>query len=572
LDRFWTVRRRAPESHFALFAELPRPVAQLLWNRGLKDRDQVEAFFTRQVSNQNPFQLRGMKAAVERIRQAIAQGESIIVHGDFDADGVTSTAVMVKGLYALGAEVSPYIPHRVDEGYGLNADAIHKMKADGVSLMVTVDCGIRAHKEIILANELGIDVVVTDHHSPRDLPPALVVINPHQDGCEYPAKCLAGVGIAWKTVQALWLAEQRSPLGKQREKVNLRELLALVALGTVADVMPLTDENRKLVWDGLDELRRTRRPGLLALMEIARITPASVDEEAIGFALAPRINAAGRLDSAMLAYDLLQTQELDEAHRLAGKLEAKNRERQSSTQQAVDRALSQLTDPYAPLLLVTDEHCPEGIVGLVAGRLLEQFYRPAIVVAQGSEWSRASCRSIPEVHITSALDRVAHLLERHGGHAAAAGFTIRTEHLPAFEAALSKVVGETLNGKTASLRPKTQADAELSLEEISDGLVDLVSELAPFGAENQQPIWMCRDVMVRDARPVGDGGKHLKLTLVDESRRQWSAIAFRQGSRRDGLPQRLDIAFTVKRSEWQGRNRLELHLVDFRPALERVPA
>ncbi|MBA3533450.1 MAG: single-stranded-DNA-specific exonuclease RecJ, partial [Ardenticatenales bacterium] len=504
----WTIHPRAPEKHFARFAHLPWPVAQILFNRKLTTPAEVDSFFARQAEQDNPFHLRGMTEAVTRIRAAIEQGERILVHGDFDADGVTSTAVMVTGLHALGAEVAPYIPHRVDEGYGLNEEAVHKMKRLGISLMVTVDCGIRAHKEIDLANELGIDVVVTDHHSPHVLPNAYAIVNPHQEGCEYPHKMLAGVGLAWKTIQALTLAERKRPLGKQRAPVELEELLTLVAIGTVADIAPLTGENRKLVWRGLVQLRQTRRPGLLAMMDRARVKVAEADTETIGFALGPRINAAGRLDHAKIAYQLLRAQDNDEAYHLADELEQKNRQRQEKTQQALRRAYEQLGDTTAPLLLVSDEHCPEGIVGLVAGRLLEQFYRPTIVVSQGPEWSRASCRSIPEFHITQALDQLAPLLERHGGHAAAAGFTVRTENLPALEAELSALAKEALvraapGGDISKLAPRLKLDAELPLHEIDDTLIDALEQLAPFGAENSPPLWMSRHVRVREAQAVG---------------------------------------------------------------------
>lgn len=568
MDRFWTIRARAPDAHFAFFSHLPWPVAQLLYNRGLTDPAAVEAFFARRVEGDDPFRLHGMAASVQRIRRAIAEGERIIVHGDFDADGVTSTAVMVTGLHALGAQVAPYIPHRVDEGYGLNAEAIHKMQAHGVRLMVTVDCGIRAHEEIERANELGLDVIVTDHHSvPEVLPPALSVVNPHQPDCPYPHKMLSGVGVAWKTVQALWQAEQEAPLGQQREAIDLDELLALVALGTVADVVPLTGENRALVARGLEQLRGTERPGLLALMEVARRTPDQVDTEAIGFFLAPRLNAAGRLDHAKLAYQLLRTTDHAHATELAGQLETLNRRRQTLTQQAMVRAEAQLPDPTAPLLMVSDEQCPEGIVGLVAGRLAEQFYRPTIIVSQGPTWSRASCRSIPEFHITRALDQVAPMLERYGGHAAAAGFTVETERLPDLERALRAVAEEAL-GDGSALRPRLVGDAVLPLHEIDDPLFDALAQAAPFGEANEPPLWLARRVRVRDARRVGADGKHLQLKLMDETRRPWKAIAFRLGDRCEELPPVVDVAYRLKRDEWNGRRRLELIVEDLRPSLD----
>ncbi|MGB0386923.1 MAG: single-stranded-DNA-specific exonuclease RecJ [Ardenticatenaceae bacterium] len=566
MERLWSIQDPAPESHFECFADLPRPVAQLLFNRGLKDRAQAEAFFGREVEESNPFRMRGMFETVKRIRQAIELGEKVIVHGDYDADGVTSTAVMVTGLYALGAKVAPYIPHRA-EGYGLNKNTIHKLKKHDISLMITVDCGIRAKEQIALANELGIEVIVTDHHSPGEtLPEALAIVNPHQPGCEYPYKHLAGVGLAWKTVLALWLAERKSPLGKVRQPLNPNELLDLVALGTVADVAPLTGENRSLVWRGLNQLRHTERPGLLALMASAGIKPPAVSAESIAFFLGPRINATGRIDHAIQAYYLLRARDMLKAGQLADELELKNRERQKMTKQSIEHAHTKLPDPTAPLLMVSDPSCPHGIVGLVAGRLLEEFYRPTIVLSEEEEFSRASCRSIPEFHITRALEQVSDMLERFGGHAAAAGFTVRTKKIPELNEALLAIAAEQLNGgiKSGELRPRLVADAMLPLAEVNDRLVDALEKLAPFGEANREPIWMCHNVKVQDARQVGRNKTHLQLTLMDKNARRWRAIAFRLGNRYKGLPREIDIAFSVKRSEWQGRQRLELQVSDFR--------
>lgn len=552
-----------------LLSDIPAPVAQVLYTRGLHTRQEVDDFLVRSAPLHNPFLMKGMRETVERIRHAIATNEPIIVHGDFDADGVTSTVVMVTGLHALGANVAPYIPHRVDEGYGLNPDAIYKMKAKGVSLMVTVDCGIRANAEITLANELGIDVLVTDHHSPRVLPDALAIVNPHQEGCPYPYKYLAGVGLAWKTIQALCLAERKNPIGKMRDpQFDPNTLLEMVALGTVADVAPLTGENRTLVFRGLKQLRQTTRPGLLALYQIAGLDPNRMDEESIGFIIGPRINAAGRLDHAILAYKLLHTQDSEAAYNLAVQLEEKNRERQSKTKEALDRAFQQLPDPIGALLMVKDTRTPEGIVGLVAGRLQEKYYRPTIVISQGDEFSRASCRSIPEFHITRALDQVAPLLERHGGHAQAAGFTVRTERLTQLQTALSQIAQDTLfSVPTTTLQPQLKLDAELPLSEVRSDLYNYIVKLAPFGEENREPLWLARNVRVDSARAVGSGGAHLQLTLRDENRRQWKAIAFRQGPRLEtigSLPTTLDLAYSIKLGSWQGESRLELHLQDFR--------
>ncbi len=567
LQRLWIVKPTAPESHFERFAELPRPVAQLLYNRGLTEEEQVHGYFGRQVGESNPFKMRGMLETVKRLRKAIETGEKIIVHGDYDADGVTSTAVMVTGLYALGAKVAPYIPHRL-EGYGLNPDTIQKLKKHNISLMITVDCGIRATKPIALAKELGIDVLVTDHHSPGELPDALAIVNPHQPGCAYPYKHLAGVGLAWKTIQAMLLAERKAPQGKTRYELDVNELLDLVALGTVADVAPLTGENRSLVWRGLDKLRQTQRPGLLAMMATASIKPHAVDAESIAFFLGPRINAVGRIDHAMRAYYLLRAQEVNKAEQLADELEMQNRRRQKLTKDAIDRAHEQLSDTTLPLIMVQDPECSHGIVGLVAGRLLEEFYRPTIVLTEEDGISRASCRSIPEFHITKALEEVKHLLVRYGGHAAAAGFSVKTEDIPKLNEALLVIAKRELNDliEQNKLLPRIEPDAILPLHEVNHELADTLEQLAPFGEANRMPLWMGKNIKVISAKQVGKSKTHLQLNLMDETSRTWRAIAFRLGNRYHNLPTFIDIIFSIKRSQWRGRERLELQLADLRPA------
>lgn len=568
MNKRWELRPPVAADVLQRFPDLPAPIAQVLIQRGLNSRVAIDNFLEHAAPLHNPFLLRGMTETVRRIRDAIANDEPIIVHGDFDADGVTSTVVMVTGLHALGATVSPYIPHRVDEGYGLNAEAIHKMRAHGFTLMITVDCGIRANAEIDLANELGIDVLVTDHHSVGELPDALAIINPHQKDCDYPYDYLAGVGLAWKTVQALWLAERKSPIGKARDpQFDPNILLDLVALGTVADVAPLTGENRTLVWRGLEQLRRTQRAGLLAIYETAHLNAAHITEESIGFAIGPRINAAGRLDHAKLAYKLLFTDSATQAQELALTLEQKNRERQDKTKAALERAFQQLPDPMLPLLMVRDNHCPEGIVGLVAGRLQEKFYRPAIVVSEGEELSRASCRSIPGFNITKALDQVGTMLERHGGHAQAAGFTVKTERLPQLHTALQKIAQDYLLDHEAEMEPTLHLDAELALRDITPDFHQALARLAPFGELNREPVWLARRLRVESVRQVGANQAHLQMTFRDAGRK-WHAIAFRQGARLSEVApfSTIDIAYTIKQSVWQGESRTELHIADFRSA------
>jgi single-stranded-DNA-specific exonuclease len=458
-------------------------MAQCLYNRGQDSTEKIQLFLDGGDSAlYNPFHMSGMPQAVARIRQAIKKGEKIAIYGDFDADGVTSTVLLTQALEALGGTVRPYIPDRVDEGYGLNLDALNRLRDEGVKLVITVDCGIRSVDEAEHALTLGLDMIITDHHSVGDqIPNAFAVINPKIDAKKridegktntYPEDMLAGVGVAYKLAEALFLAEQQ----QSRRQINfkLEDLLDLVALGTVADLAPLDRlENRELVRRGLEILNRAQRPGIYELLQVARVEPGSINTTTIGFMLGPRINAAGRLDSAMIAYHLLSTRDITEASQLAQRLQDLNIERQNLTLEALEiarnRAMS-TCGPDAALMFDAGPEFKPGIVGLVAGRLCEEFYRPSVVVEIGEEESRGSCRSIPEFDITQALDQCADLLVRHGGHAQAAGFTARNENLPALRERLSVLAEAALQGQ--ELRPAIDIDAEVPFDYLNMELAE----------------------------------------------------------------------------------------------------
>jgi single-stranded-DNA-specific exonuclease len=475
---------------------------------------------------------------------------------------VTATALLVEALQKLGGEVRPYIPNRFEEGYGLNKDALGTLKADGVKLIITVDCGIRSPDEALHAQTIGLDLIISDHHHPDgdSLPPALAVINPKQPGDLYPDKDLAGVGIAYKIVEALF-GMQPSTNG-----LLLDQLLDLVALGTVADLAPLVGENRMLVRRGLRQLRETKRQGLFSLATIADMKIGKVTAGNIGFMLGPRLNAAGRLESALASLELLTTADFMRAGQLAQQLDVQNRQRQSITrsmqQQAEEIALGQ--DPEAFLLFAAHEKFNAGVVGLAASRLTEVYYRPAVVAAQGPEETRGSCRSIPEFHITDALDQCKDLLVRHGGHAAAAGFTVKNQNLPELVRRLKSVAREQLAGK--DLRQTLSADLEVSLPEINFEVLKHLSYLEPTGYGNPDAVFVSRDVKVKSFRAVGSEGKHLKLTLEDQHRTYFDAIGFRLGHLQSSLSPRVDIMYTLEANEWNGRTTLQLNLKDLKAA------
>ncbi len=563
----WVIAPLAPIDHLKRFPDLAPLVVQILYNRGITDPDEMAAFLQvdRPTSTAGLFRMAGINRTVDRIRRAIKACEPIAVYGDYDVDGVTATALLVQTLAAFGANVRPYIPRRADEGYGLNVEALQALKNDGVRLVVTVDCGVRSLTEVAFAKAIGLDLIVSDHHMPlEDLPDAYALINPKQPDCPYPFKELAGVGLAFKIAQALLAVNAKT----DDTKVALTEddLLDLVALGTVADLAPLLGENRLLVARGLQQLRRTQRPGLRALIQISGVK--SIDTGAIGFSLGPRLNAAGRLDHALNAYDLLMTNETTKAEQIALELDTRNRERQTLTKELSDRARDIVmahSNGSAALLFAADPSFNSGVVGLVASRLTEEFYRPSVVIEQGPHESRGSCRSIPEFHITQALDECRELFVRHGGHAAAAGFTIETAKLSTLSDRLSAIAERELGGQ--ELLPTLAIDAVLHLHKLKSDLFHALKHLEPHGYANPQPMFASRGVSIVEMRTVGLDGAHLKMKVGDGGT-IFDAIAFKLGYMAERLTRgdKLDIAYTFEENEWNGERKYQLNIKDIKYA------
>lgn len=563
LSKHWNVLPRiTPEADDALNKLNPPLLRQILFNRGYATDAEARSFLRAEPGfNTDPFQMTGMQQAVERIRFAIQNNEPIAVYGDYDVDGVTATALLVETLQKMGADVRGYIPNRFEEGYGLNNNALEELKADGVKLVITVDCGIRSPNEALHAQTLGLDLIISDHHHPdnENLPPAFAVINPKQHGDNYPDKDLAGVGIAYKIAEALLSNENNSSL------LALNSLLDLVALGTVADLAPLVGENRVLVKKGLRQMQQTKRQGLFSLAAVSELVLQKVNAGHIGFMLGPRLNAAGRLKEALAAFELLTTNDPFKAGSLAQQLDMQNRERQRITRDMQTRAeeIALSDDSEAYLLFAAHQEFNSGVVGLAASRLTEKYYRPAIVASQGEEETRGSCRSIPEFHITDALDQCADLLVRHGGHAAAAGFTVKNENLPELVARLKTIAEEKLSG--TDLTPTVTADAEVSLGDIRPELYEkALKYLEPTGYGNREPSFVARNVKVKNSRVVGADGKHLKLTLEDEKGYSHDAIGFRLGEWHKSMPARVDVLFTYEPNEFNGRVNYQLNLKDLK--------
>ncbi len=561
LTKHWQISPPITSQAAESLAVYPLVLRQILYNRGYATVDQARSFIEAEPTfDPSPWGMTGIGLAVERILFSLDHAEPIAVYGDYDVDGVTATALLVQTLKALGGDVRGYIPNRFDEGYGLNPEALSNLKADGINLVITVDCGIRSPAEAAHAKSIGLDLIITDHHQPSEgpLPIALAVINPKQPGDVYPDKDLAGVGLAYKLAQALL---ERRP----SDILNPEALLDLVALGTVADLAPLVGENRSLVRKGLLHLRSTRRQGLFSLANMAQLAINRTTATSIGFILGPRLNAAGRLDSALAAFELLVTEDVMRAGQLAQQLDNQNRERQVLTHKIQERAeqLVREEDQSGWLLFAVHRDFNAGVVGLAASRLAETYYRPAVVGQVGDDTTRCSCRSIPEFHITQALDRCADLLVRHGGHAAAAGFTVRNENLEALKERLTSIAAEELGGQ--ELRPVINADMEIPLAELKPGLLQLLDLLQPTGYGNPEAVFVTRNVKVLNSRAVGADGKHLKLTVTD-GKVSFDAIGFRLGDLQPDLPARVDLIYTFETNEFNGRTTLQLNLKDVRPS------
>ncbi len=555
----WKLAEKIPAEVEQALSYYPPFFRQVLYNRGITDRDQAMTFLDPGEDFHDPMLLLNMLGVVERLLFAIDHHETIAVYGDYDVDGVSATALLVETIQLLGGNVIAYIPNRFEEGYGLNIEALSFLREQSVRLVLTVDCGIRSLREAEHAKQIGLDLIISDHHHPlEEIPSAEFVICPKQKGDEYPEKNLAGVGIAHKIAHAL-LRQGRKELPYDGFGLDL------VALGTVADVVPLTGENRMLVRAGLKVLRRGWRAGLRSLAQAARLNLSTLNTADIGFGLAPRLNAAGRLESALASYQLLLEKDIQQIGLLVQRLDDQNRDRQKITTEMQKRAeeLIQM-EGFEEILFAFDESFNPGVVGLVAGKLTESYYRPAVVGHMNGEFVRASCRSIPAFHITRALDTCADLMVHHGGHALAAGFTIHRNHLTELKQRLAKIAMDQLGD--LDLRPVLRADVELPLGELHPEFLKYLSLLEPTGMDNPEVHFISRSVRISNARSIGTDGKHLKFSVTD-GRITYDAVAFRQGHWMEtGLPKEVDILYRFEINNYNGRESLQLNVVDIKPA------
>lgn len=528
---------------------------QILFNRGYLTEDSVNEFLDPgEFIETDPYLIKEMEDAVSRINRALEENQEIIIYGDYDADGVTSTALLAEALREVGACVNVYFPDRFAEGYGLNHRAVERIAASNAKLLITVDCGVRAVEEVAHATKLGLDVIITDHHIQGDaLPEAFALLNPHRVDTNYPYEGLAGVGVAYKLAQAIF-RERGLPSSKEKA------LLDFVAIGTVADMVPLTGENRTLVKMGLYVLNSSPRIGIKALINVSGYREGGIDSTSIGFGLGPRLNAAGRVQSALTAYELLVAKNPQTASELAKELEQLNNKRKQLTLDVVERAIEtfKLSD-IETILLVVDPDFHEGVVGLAASRICDEFYRPAIVGKVGESHTRASARSIPGFHITEALEKCSDLLDRFGGHEAAAGFSVRNENFQELQKRLVAIAKQELGDE--ELVATLAIDSKVEFNELGEGIMKFIDLLQPCGQGNNWPIFCTEQVQVRDSRLVGADKSHLKMTLRKSSI-SFDAIAFRMGDIIERLPEFIDIAYRLERNSYLGYESLQLNIVD----------
>jgi single-stranded-DNA-specific exonuclease len=552
----WVMPQKIPpgvDGELSSFTPVER---QILFMRGLSTRTDVDRFLGRnEGDDHDPFLMRDMDVAIKRIEAALRDDERIVVYGDYDADGVTGTVLLTEVLRAIGGDVKHYIPDRFSEGYGLNTGAISKIAAMGTRLIVCVDCGVRDIEQIQMASEEGVDVIVIDHHEPgSELPAAAAIINPKQEGDQYPFKSLSGVGLAYKVAQALSV---------ELRDLSTKEYLDLVALGTVADIVRLRGENRLLASEGIEKLNTAVRPGLKEIMRLAKLRPGGVTATTIGFVIGPRLNAAGRLGSAERAVKLLATQDESEAKLIAGELDRVNRKRQTLTEKAVDDAKEQIDtlEVLPDVILVAQQNFNEGIVGLIASRVKDQYYRPTFIGTRGEEITRGSARSIPGFNIARALEGCRDILLKYGGHEKAGGFTLKTTNLNQFEKRLGEIAEEQLS--ESDFVPEIEIDAEVEIADLNDRMLKFFDRLEPCGEGNPAPVLMTEKVFVAAKRAVGMDGKHLKLT-VRKGGSVMDAIAFRKGHLMSELPEKVDVAYRLERNEYMGVTSLQMNVVDIR--------
>ena len=539
-------------------------LAALLISRGYDDESSARSFLTpnnKQIHE--PFLMLGMREAVARLEQAIDNQEPILIYGDYDVDGTTGTAVLLRALKLLGAQTGFHVPHRFTEGYGIQQAALERARNEGYKLVVSVDCGIRAHEPLYWARDNGLDVIITDHHLPdgdQGSPPALAVLNPNQVGCNYPDKHLAGVGVAFKLVHALFRERGRES--------QVAAFMKIVAIGTVADVAKLVGENRAIVALGLKDLAKARNPGLRALMEVAGCGDGKgMTAYDLGFRLGPRINAAGRMDAAKAVVELFDTRDTEEARRLAIHLDTRNEERKVVQQQIIDLAVAELADngkPGSHVAVIAGEGWHRGVIGIAASKIAERINRPCVVFSIEGDVAHGSGRSIAAYHLLDGLTSRADLFEKFGGHSHAAGVTIRPERIDQLRERLNQHAASCLTAD--DLEPSVTIDLELRAEDVTFGLTKELQSLEPYGAGNARPVFCSRGLRLV-SEPVVMKDRHLKMRLAGANNRPLEALwwnCIEPGQQTPELKGSIELAYTIETSVWNDEIKVQLNVADLR--------
>jgi single-stranded-DNA-specific exonuclease len=565
MEKRWIVAEQ-PDAQVveSLSKELAVPplVAMLLAARGYRSHEDAHAFITPRLAYlHNPLSLGGMEQAVDRLGRALDRGERIMVFGDYDVDGITATALLYRSLTALGGDVVTYIPHRLREGYGVSVIGLEEAKRVGVSLLITVDCGVTARDELALASEWGIDAIVTDHHEAKEgLPHAVAVVDPKKPGETYPFRELAGVGVAFKLLHALYIA-------KDLDRNQLKVYLDLVALGTVADIVPLVDENRVLAFFGMHRLMRSINPGMRSLIQVSGLEGKRVTSYDIGFVLGPRINAAGRIGEPKMALRLLITDDPEEAQSIASMLDQENVHRKDMEQKVLDEAVSLVTQQVDlerdRAIVLAKQGFHRGVIGVVASRVAEIYYRPTVLIALDGDTGKGSGRSIPGFDLYDALKCCREYLTRFGGHQQAAGLSIEAHRVDEFARCFVQRARELLTDE--DLSPKVRVDVELPLSHIDERLMGFLDRFRPFGPRNPQPVFLARGLeVVGEPLTVGDG--HLKYRVRSDDTVH-TVLGFGQGEMIPDLEPgktRIDLVFTVSQEEFAGKKKMTLFARDLR--------
>ncbi|MFN2576954.1 MAG: single-stranded-DNA-specific exonuclease RecJ [Pyrinomonadaceae bacterium] len=568
ISKKWIVRERdhLRAAQLAAVLGVPTIVADLLIARGYDDAESARSFLNPGLDHlHDPFLMRGMSEAVGRLGQAIDSKEPVLIYGDYDVDGTTGTAVLLRALRMLGATAGYHVPHRFTEGYGIRQEVLEKAAGEGYKLVVSVDCGITAHEPLHWARANGLDIIVTDHHLPdkdEGAPPALAVLNPNQRGCEYPDKNLAGVGVAFKLIQALFCRRGR--------EAQAPGFLKMVAIGTVADVAKLIGENRAIVALGLSDLPRAKNHGLRALIEIAGCgDDGEMTAYDLGFRIGPRINAAGRMDAARAVVELFAAKEKEEARHLAEHLDTRNRERMEAQREIFNRAVAEFEgatdrESQTHAAVIAGDGWHRGVIGLAASKIAERLNRPCVVISLDGDVGHGSARSIEAYHLFDGLTACRDLLEKFGGHSHAAGLSIKRDRIGEFRRRLNEHAASCLTED--DLIPSLSIDAELTAKDLGFQLSQDLAALEPFGAGNPRPVFMTRGWRIV-SEPQIIKEQHLKMRLAGDDNRPFEAIWWRGMEEVEATPrmnERIDLAYDFEASRWHGDIRLQLNVKDMR--------